>query len=1061
MRRFLFITLAALAILVVLVVGAGAWLLNDESFLKNQAGKYARQYTGRELTVSGPLDLEIGRQTTLDARGIRFANAAWAETPDLLLVGHLRVTIDIPSLLSDLPYLPFFQLEDCSINLQENEAGEANWDVLPGQEAPQTVDVNDAGLLPVILHELQIDRCRLTVDSPDREKPLNVSVQKARLERDQQDRTVANVSGSFNGEQLDIDGWLGPNRAFNEGGELSHELKIRAGAVTLESSGSFADINTLASPAINAHFSGPDIGRLLDELGLPPAAEGPFDFRTRLNTQGGMSNIDVDGNFGNLDLVANGQLDRLQKPSAGNLQTSAIGPNLKAFAEAFGVEGLVAEAFDLSADLAFDAGVVRIKSARLATEQDELRVDGTLATENGLPNSGLTISLESKDISRWSHLFDRTWENAGAISLNGQADTDSNGVLSIDVNAVHGASTLHVEGEIGPLAGPYDPDLDFNFASSEMPMLAGLFDQPGFPNGQFAVTGHVQKKGQDVLIENLEAKLDQHRILLDGHLMLAKNFAGSELDVDLDIPDLATLGRLFGRQNLPSEQVLIKGSVKPVGEGIAFQIKNSVVGDIMVNLEGEIADLENPMGIDANFNLQFPDAEILHVLVPQLYFPEGALTVSGALAWQEDRTEVQQVILALGENRLGFDGSVALDKSFDFNVQFEGPDAGELRSLIGTLPENVPYRITTQLHGSPREFKLDGIAATVGDSELEGNLAIAVGDITGVSGDITSPYMNVSTWTRKDEDEPPAPPEKKKYVFDDTPVMQITELGVEIDLDIKIDTLDLGDSHIDDLDAKFVLQDKLIEFSPFTFHDTRGALLSGAFKLSSQGATPKLDFNLLAEDFHPLIGAKEGQDPATLPSGNFELTMQSTGQTGREIASNLDGKIRVTLGPGKLAPSAHSFLVTDFLEQLIRSLNPFSEKQEYTELECAVAAADIESGLVTLSPIVLHSKRLTIVSEGNIDLSTEKLNITFNSKQRKGLGISASNLVNPFIRVGGTMASPSLELDPASTVVKGGIAVATLGISILANSLADRFLSSKDPCGDALKQIAERDDTPP
>ena len=39
----------------------------------------------------------------------------------------------------------------------------------------------------------------------------------------------------------------------------------------------------------------------------------------------------------------------------------------------------------------------------------------------------------------------------------------------------------------------------------------------------------------------------------------------------------------------------------------------------------------------------------------------------------------------------------------------------------------------------------------------------------------------------------------------------------------------------------------------------------------------------------------------------------------------------------------------------------------------------------------------------------------------------------------------------------GGTAVATGGLSILAKGFADRFLSSKDPCGDALKEIAERD----
>ena len=55
------------------------------------------------------------------------------------------------------------------------------------------------------------------------------------------------------------------------------------------------------------------------------------------------------------------------------------------------------------------------------------------------------------------------------------------------------------------------------------------------------------------------------------------------------------------------------------------------------------------------------------------------------------------------------------------------------------------------------------------------------------------------------------------------------------------------------------------------------------------------------------------------------------------------------------------------------------------------------------------------------------------------------------------MATPAVELDPAGAVVSGGLAVATAGISLLAKSMSDRFLSSKDPCGDALKEIEKRD----
>ena len=71
---------------------------------------------------------------------------------------------------------------------------------------------------------------------------------------------------------------------------------------------------------------------------------------------------------------------------------------------------------------------------------------------------------------------------------------------------------------------------------------------------------------------------------------------------------------------------------------------------------------------------------------------------------------------------------------------------------------------------------------------------------------------------------------------------------------------------------------------------------------------------------------------------------------------------------------------------------------------------------------------------------------------QKGLGLSISGLVNPYIKLTGTLGNPALVVDPESILVEGSVAVATAGISILAKSFKDRFLSGKDPCGKALAE---------
>jgi hypothetical protein len=65
---------------------------------------------------------------------------------------------------------------------------------------------------------------------------------------------------------------------------------------------------------------------------------------------------------------------------------------------------------------------------------------------------------------------------------------------------------------------------------------------------------------------------------------------------------------------------------------------------------------------------------------------------------------------------------------------------------------------------------------------------------------------------------------------------------------------------------------------------------------------------------------------------------------------------------------------------------------------------------------------------------------------RKGIGISASSLANPFVGLRGTLSRPELSLDPAGALVGGGAAVATMGLSIVAESLYKRWFKSRNPC---------------
>jgi hypothetical protein len=98
---------------------------------------------------------------------------------------------------------------------------------------------------------------------------------------------------------------------------------------------------------------------------------------------------------------------------------------------------------------------------------------------------------------------------------------------------------------------------------------------------------------------------------------------------------------------------------------------------------------------------------------------------------------------------------------------------------------------------------------------------------------------------------------------------------------------------------------------------------------------------------------------------------------------------------------------------------------------------------------------LSIISGGTINLDSEILDLGFETQVRKGIGISAGMAVHPFVKLGGTLAAPSIELDPTGTVVSGSIAVATLGLSLVAKSLWGRFFSDQKFCAKTKKSMEE------
>jgi hypothetical protein len=168
------------------------------------------------------------------------------------------------------------------------------------------------------------------------------------------------------------------------------------------------------------------------------------------------------------------------------------------------------------------------------------------------------------------------------------------------------------------------------------------------------------------------------------------------------------------------------------------------------------------------------------------------------------------------------------------------------------------------------------------------------------------------------------------------------------------------------------------------------------------------------------------------------------------LASSANGKILFTQGAGKVDNSAMGLFSADIVSELFSALNPFAKEEPFSIWECTVVGMDVVDGVATIKPLLAQSQKLTIVADGKVDFNDEQLDVSFNTKPRRGVGVSADMFLTPFIRLGGTMAAPRMALDKSGILIEGGAAFLTGGISFFVKGAADRATGASDRCAAAL-----------
>jgi len=535
----------------------------------------------------------------------------------------------------------------------------------------------------------------------------------------------------------------------------------------------------------------------------------------------------------------------------------------------------------------------------------------------------------------------------------------------------------------------------------------------------------------------IQAAVGDLKLEVKGGLGRLDPLDGADLAVKLAHPDIGAIGPLTADAKLTDAGDLTQLDLA------------AKLGGITLKVAGTLRMLGLP-GSDLRLQASVADLGRLAAAFDVTGLPPGALEVGGRLVSSRTEIKLEGFSARFAGARARVDGTVRLAGEPSADLRF-ALAADSLARLQPGLPQ-IPLSVSGSYAGNRDKLEIKNIKGLIGRSEFSARASLAGAGKKRLDIELSSPRLDLTPFLAQGSGAKPQPKKAQpKYVFGEEP--------------LPLGKLKLADARLRFTSAEVVLDAETLRDVASTLlldggrltlgaraRDRFDGTISAAFKLTpAERGAAALDLSVSARNVRVGLGAGGAIDARDAPTTNVEASLLAKGVSARQMAAGADGRVLVTQGPGKLQSGIIGLIGGDLLRELFGKLNPFAAQDPYTQLECTVLRAEIAHGQVKISPVLMQSAKVTIVAGGEIDLATEALTFNFDTRPRSGVGISAGMFTNPFIELAGTLASPRLGIG-AKGATSGAAAVATGGISLLAQGLVDRARGGQDVCKQTLDE---------
>jgi uncharacterized protein involved in outer membrane biogenesis len=672
MSRWKKILIAAALLIIILCVAIYAFLsLYDFNKLKPTIAKAVKDATGRELNITGNIEIELGLRPTVVVEGASFQNASWSSTPNLAQVKRLEVQIAFwPLILGKFDFARLVLVEpDVIVEFDDNGTSNFSFNISGKTSGKTSVKQKNESALsppPLIFTDVLIENGRFTYR--DAQSDLKFSIRIDRLTADIPgfDKSLQiNFKGAFDDLPFTLNGTVGPIWAWVEKGYvLPANVTVTADGATADVKGEIRDPTRFKDLGFTIAAQGTSTAAIAKLAGLTDIPElGAFKLTANVaDPQGSLAVEKLDLQIGSETLVAvsiTGDIKNVPALQGFKLDVTAQGRDVANLTR-FGLPPLPA-----------GKGPFKV-TADISNPQTNVFTTGNLSVTLGdyEINGPVTFNLAEKVPFLTAELISQKSElGPGSLNLKLIDPFGKPAIKKLDLKlGTPELAEIRLKGTVDDLLELQGANFKFRTKGKDLANLRQLTGQPLPVQGAFSAAGKILIPVRNHLeIPDLKIVAGKNDIsgsldldLREGKSEVTAALSSPQLDLpSVLLPELAGKGWAKGLVQVRPVKLAVKladffkeAAVKEV------DLQAGTPGSAELRLNGSVGNLAALRGVDLNFSLQGKElAKLKEILAqPYLFAPlpgQGAYALSGNISDQAaDVFNVSNFKFVLAENEL-------------------------------------------------------------------------------------------------------------------------------------------------------------------------------------------------------------------------------------------------------------------------------------------------------------------------------------------------------------------------------------------------------------------------